>query len=344
MRRAAVGCALAAASCISGESVDLGRNMLSADAGARDAGSAGLDAPPELLGATVVAVPAAICAGGCADLTATITGGIDPETYAWDHGLGSGPGPEHVCPTFTTTYSLTVTSGQAQVTASATIAVNECDASVSSPPPPTDAGASDASIGSPALCVDDPSFEGTPAIGTPGGGPTNLAATAAPPGWKVCAGDPDINPLVSAMPASDGLTYIGMTLAPFSTGTESEGTALCAPLEAGQTYPFSIDVAMAGTLSPQLPPPGSTGSTTPSVLPVVLQIWGGRTECGKDELLWTSQDISKPGAWVRFCDAFVPSQPLSYLRLVPAAGSSPFGPGQWSYLLVDHLVPGAVCH
>jgi hypothetical protein len=341
MRRAAAGCALAAASCMSGESIDLGRNLLSSDAGARD----GVAAPPELLGATLAAVPAAICAGGCADLTATITGGIDPEMYAWDHGLGTGPGPEHVCPARTTTYSLWVTSGQAQVTASATIAVDACDAGGGSSPPPGDAGGglADASSAS-TMCVNDQSFEGTPEIGTPGGGPTNLPATAAPPGWDVCAGDPDINPSVTAMLASDGLTYIGMTLAPFSTATESEGTTLCAPLEAGQTYSFSIDVAMAGTLSPQLTPPGSSVSTTPSVLPVVLQIWGGRTSCGKDELLWTSPEISKPGAWARFCDALVPSQPLSHLRLVPAAGSSPFGPGQWSYVLVDHLVPGAVCH
>jgi hypothetical protein len=194
------------------------------------------------------------------------------------------------------------------------------------------------------MCVDDPSFEGTPEIGTLGG-PGNLAPTAAPPGWQVCAGDPDINPSVTPLPASDGLTYIGLTLAPFTAATESEGTALCAPLEGGQTYSFSIDVATAGSVSSQLPPPGSTGSnSTPAALPVVLQIWGGRASCGKDELLWTSPEISKPGTWVRFCDALQPSQSLSYLRLVPAAGSSPFGPGQWSYLLVDHLVPGAVCH
>jgi Beta-propeller repeat len=75
-----------------------------------------------------------ICAGQCVQLSATPNGGSAPYTFAWDHGLTATSGPQQVCPTATTTYSVTVTdsSGQssgelsranAQASASTTVTV-----------------------------------------------------------------------------------------------------------------------------------------------------------------------------------------------------------------------------
>lgn len=51
-----------------------------------------------------------ICAGSCTNLTADVNGCLS-YTYAWDNGLATVQGPLAVCPTATTTYSVTVTEG-----------------------------------------------------------------------------------------------------------------------------------------------------------------------------------------------------------------------------------------
>ena len=63
---------------------------------------------------SVTPASALVCAGQCADLTASASGGVAPYTYAWDHGLGASAS-QHVCPEATTAYSVTATdsSGQA---------------------------------------------------------------------------------------------------------------------------------------------------------------------------------------------------------------------------------------
>jgi len=48
-----------------------------------------------------------LCAGQCTELSAEAENGHAPYTYVWDNDLGSGPDPHTVCPTVTTTYSVT---------------------------------------------------------------------------------------------------------------------------------------------------------------------------------------------------------------------------------------------
>ncbi|MBX7202099.1 MAG: gliding motility-associated C-terminal domain-containing protein [Bacteroidia bacterium] len=50
-----------------------------------------------------------ICAGACANILASVTGGQPPYTYSWSPGLGSGAGPHNVCPASSISYTITVT-------------------------------------------------------------------------------------------------------------------------------------------------------------------------------------------------------------------------------------------
>jgi Beta-propeller repeat len=104
--------------------------------GAGDSGSfePGTDGGSGSFGVSISPGSPSICAGQCVQLAANVTAGTAPYTYAWDHGLGATASPQQVCPTATTTYSVTVTdsSGQssgeiarvnAQASASTTVTV-----------------------------------------------------------------------------------------------------------------------------------------------------------------------------------------------------------------------------
>jgi hypothetical protein len=329
--------------CLSSENVDLGRNIDSGTlVGADLDGSLAPDATAPFLVAALSVTMGTICRGVCVQMAATPLGAPGPYTYAWGQGLGEGPGPKTVCPLATTTYSVVVssTSNGQQSTGSATITVVDCDAGGAFPPPaddangsppPTDTGTSQSTSAS--LCLTNASFEGTPAIGT--SGPPGIPATAAPPGWQVCLGDPDVDPSVSLLPASQGKTYVGLTV---GTGTfagataESLGATLCAPLKAGTRYSFCVDVGI-GVQGVMVTPPGP-GAPGPT-----LQIWGGTTACNQGQLLWTSPAITNRDSWTTDCGMLFPSQDFSGLSLIPAQASGS-GAGFLSYVIVDNIVPG----
>jgi hypothetical protein len=328
------------AACLSSQDIDLGRNVDASSLVAVDAATFSDDGGGSLPSASITPAKKTICSGECVSLTAQASGGSGPYTFFWDQGLGEGPGPKSVCPAASTTYAVSVGSvgNEQQVTRYAVIMVVACDAGL--PPPPSDSGVPppppDAGGGPPdagaSLCIMNPSFEGSPMIGI--SGPPGFQATAAPPQWQVCLGDPDVdpNPMVSTVPASDGNTYVGLEVRSlgFSNSDESVGDTLCAPLVAGAHYAFCIDLGIASTALPNVP----------GTLPPVLQIWGGKAPCKEDELLWASPQITNKDSWMKFCGSFVPSQALSNLVLIPAAGGTMLGPGQGSYVIVDHIVPG----
>ncbi len=344
---AAAWCAaasLAGAACVTGERIDLGRNLEGGagagdDAAATDDGTAsGQPVPTPLISAGISAATGTICEGDCVDLLATATGSTGPYTYSWGQGLGEGRGPKPVCPVATTTYSVVVSSlsSEQQSTASAMVTVVACDGGTrpSSPdsgstPPPGDAGSSTTTA---ALCVPNPSLEGSAVIGTMGTPPTG-----APPQWQVCQGAPEVGPSLSLLPASDGNTYEGL---PVGTGsfaymTASIGTPLCAALAPGTQYSFCMDVGIGvrGVMAPPLP----TGTTAPAP---ELQLWGGAVACAEGSLLWTSPPITNTDSWTTVCGSFIATQTLAGIMLVPAEGSASVGPGTWSYVIVDHIVAG----
>lgn len=325
-----------------GENVDLGRNVdgssLAVPSDMVDATVADdASTPPS---ASIIASTGKLCQGACVELLASASGAEGPYAYEWGQGLGEGAGPKLACPVATTTYSVTVSSTSSEVvgTSSVSITVVACDAGPAESAPGHDAGAHAPpgdSGGNPApsaLCVDDPSFEGTPQVGT--SGPPGIPPSAAPPGWSVCLGDPDIDPSVSLLPASDGKTYVGLAVGSgsFSNQTESLGTTLCQGLEAGTTYAFCLDlgIGVQGVMAPQLP----AAAPAPA-----LEIWGGTSLCGQTELLWTSPPIDNHDSWMTVCGTFVPAQALDDLLLIPTIASAP-APGAWSYVIIDHLTAG----
>jgi hypothetical protein len=326
----AATCALCA--CVTNEGVDLGHNVAAGTPSASlDDASFTDDGGAALMSAAITATKGTVCAGECADLVATASGGRAPYSYAWGQGLGEGAGPKVVCPAATETYSVIVGSvnSEEQSTASATITVVACDAGAVAPPS-RDAGQGAADAGA-TFCVPNPSFEGPTMVGT--SGPPGVAPTAAPPQWQVCMGTPDVDPSVSLLPASDGKSYVGLAVGSMGpSSTEAIGTTLCEPLRAGAQYSFCLDLGLGvlGLMNP------------PGVLSPVLQIWAGGAPCSQDELLWTSPPITNNDSWKKVCGSFVPSQSRTNLVLVPAEGGATVGAGALSYVIVDDIVAGPV--
>jgi hypothetical protein len=217
------------------------------------------------------------------------------------------------------------------------ITVVPCDGGSSSPPDDAGSGGGPLDAGSTppqttAVCVPNPSFEGTPTVGTTG--PPGTTPTGAPPQWQVCQGAPDVGPSLSLLLASKGMTYAGLAVGTGSLSymTASIGTTFCSPLVAGTTYSFCLDlgIGVRGVM-----PPLTTG-----VPPPVLEIWGGTTACSQDAMLWTSLGISNVDTWKTQCGSFVAPRALSSITLLPAQSGPQVGPGTWSYVVVDNITAG----
>ena len=113
------------------------------------------------------------------------------------------------------------------------------------------------------------SFEGEPRDAT------------VPQGWMACkeGTTPDILPGYWGvyLDPSDGDTYVGLITRGNNTW-ESIGQRLSAPLEKGDCYSFSLDLAHSDTYS------GYNG-------PLKLRIWASKLKCQKDQLIYESPQI-----------------------------------------------------
>ncbi len=166
--------------------------------------------------------------------------------------------------------------------------------------------------------LDNPSFEGEPQDAT------------VPVGWFPCARGttPDILPGpwgVREEPA-DGETFVGL-ITRADGSWESIGQRFRQPLEAGECYSFTIDVAHSSTYA------GYNGK-------LKLRIWGGRTKCRYDLLLLETDFIAST-EWERFKVTFTPEKPLNYLLL-----EAHFSESQFSHkgnLLLDNIGPIKSC-
>ncbi|TXI78113.1 MAG: T9SS type B sorting domain-containing protein [Flavobacteriales bacterium] len=81
----------------------------------------------------IIATQDTICAGTCTSLLADVNGCLD-YTYAWDNGLPAVRGPLSVCPTTTTTYSVTTTEIGTGAQASHTITIVVLDPQIPDAP------------------------------------------------------------------------------------------------------------------------------------------------------------------------------------------------------------------
>jgi hypothetical protein len=294
----------------------------------REAGGGGLDAYIEQ-GHVQVKLITLSCAGDCATVEAVGAGGNPPYTFLWEDGATAAT--RSVCPTSSTSYSVTITDtaagGELKRPAETAQAVLTADVLSCPDGGASDGGARDAGTsesaapdGSGPLCVENPSFEGAArAPGIDSSPWANCTAT----GIDTAIIDPTMPGSLPNLPApSDGRTYLELIATYSSFGPGGSGVItepLCAPMHAGASYSFEVDLAN-----------GSGVGLTPTAL-VIL---GGSQSCDMEEVLWTSPVAGT--TWSRFCATLTPTNDWSYLTLeVTETGTS--------NLFIDHIVPVASC-
>ena len=159
------------------------------------------------------------------------------------------------------------------------------------------------------ILIDNPSFEGTPGM------------SVAPNGWIMCSScDILPGPYGINLPPSDGQSYVGggSSINPYST--EDIGQQLSSPLLALINYSFSVDLANANFS----PPTGLCGE---------IQLWGSNNSCGKDELLWSSGNLTNTN-WQTFQVSFTPTATYNYILFNASHNNLCFSS---IYLLIDNM-------
>ena len=175
------------------------------------------------------------------------------------------------------------------------------------------------------LTVNNPSFEGTP------------QPHVTPPGWDICM--PGVTPDTQpgswgvTLPPSNGSSYIGLVNQPSTGWQEGAGQTLSAPMVAGTTYNFTIDLATMASADP------ATGIILPPYCDY-LQLWGGmsgvNSGCDQAELLWTSPLITN-STWITYNLTFTPTQNWDHILLLIYTPAPACTDGQ--YLLMDNMSP-----
>jgi len=155
-------------------------------------------------------------------------------------------------------------------------------------------------------------------------GERGTAATM-PQGWMPCrmGTTPDILPGswgVYTIPAH-GQSYVGL-ITRDDGSFESIGQRLSSPLEKGECYSFTLDLAHSKTYS---------GYN----LPIRLRVWAGAKSCAKDQLLWES-DLIYNQQWEKHEVRFLPKNNYQYLII-----EAYFAPGIFikyrGNVLLDHI-------
>ena len=163
------------------------------------------------------------------------------------------------------------------------------------------------------ILIENPSFEDRPRQG-------GVFRDATIAGWYDCGElkfrnetPPDIHPINAwrvTTPPSDGNTYLGLVVRDNDTW-ESIAQRLRKPLEAGQCYSFSIDLARSRYY---ISGSRKTQSLENYTEPSVLRIWGGTGICGKQELLGVSVTVSND-EWRTYEFKFEPQRTVTYFTL-----------------------------
>jgi hypothetical protein len=165
--------------------------------------------------------------------------------------------------------------------------------------------------------LENPSFEGEPQDAT------------VPTGWMPCeeGTTPDIlpGPWGVYQEASDGETYLGLITRPDGT-FESIGQRLSAPMDDGECYSFSIDLARSNTY---------TGYNKP----LQLRMWGAVSRCKNAELLYESPVIEHTD-WKSYSFSFATEFKHNYIILEAYAPDNMPVKGN---ILLDNCSKVSVC-
>lgn len=182
-----------------------------------------------------------------------------------------------------------------------------------------------------AIALKNPSFE------------DNHGQGRVPVGWYSCGAynqtPPDIHHTQHpganfevTSPSAEGNTYLGLVVRDNGT-TEGIGQALSEPLKAGKCYTFTFEAARSDTYI-------SISSGTATIAnfnkPVIIQIWGGDVNCGRNELLGVSPAIQST-TWQRHLITIQPSLTCNHLIF-----KASFVEGKGIYngnVLVDNISP-----
>jgi hypothetical protein len=263
--------------------------------------------------------------GKCFDVRAAGSGGQSPYEFEWDDGTRRGS--RLVCPS-TGTVKVSVVAHDAASARSDMQEVtltSQADAGCPEPPPPP--------IATPPslLCLENPSFEGTPAanLGQPD------AFDAQP--WSACVNvgmprdvpnTPDIGNetipqnIVVAPKATDGDTYLALG------ESEQVSQPFCNTIDANASLSLQLDLSKVDL---------TNGLSLPEK--VFLEIWGGlAVDCSQRELLWASPAL-EPG-WKTFC---VTLHPHSFMNQITLRANSNQASAAPAYLLLDNLKPMDRC-
>ena len=148
------------------------------------------------------------------------------------------------------------------------------------------------------ICFTNPSLEGPP------------MSTALPPNWSVCFGIGDTQPGqwgVTLAP-SNGSSYVSLLCWGENSGGYREGIGQMLPtsLVAGQTYVFTVDLAMSLVYN-TVPPNGCYSS---------LAVYGGNSSCSISQTLWSSGPFFNTN-WQQFTVTFTPTGNWNYITLAP---------------------------
>jgi hypothetical protein len=256
--------------------------------------------------------------GQCFELVASGIGGSPPYDYEWDDG--SGAERRRLCATSQAPLwvSLTVIDATS-ARSSAYLARLDPDAAASCLPPT-------ASKPIQRLCIQNPSFEGTPAanFGQPG-------SFDAPP-WSACSNPtianntPDIGDAQMAQAAGAPTPTDGNTMVALGEN-EQASQQLCQSMPGGTRSGLKVDLSRINL----------SGMTETEA--IFLEVWGGiAADCTQRQLLWASEPLT-PG-WKTYC---VPIEPVDFMDQITLRAGSDNTSVMLSYLIMDNLVPVDSC-
>lgn len=258
--------------------------------------------------------------GQCFELQAEGTGGQPPYDFQWEDGTLRAQREVCVAGRSLALSVVALDATQARSTRQIIQLESAVDASCPDAMAPEDAGAP------PVLCLDNPSFEGTPQVNVGDG----MTFDAAP--WSECdatgTNTPDIgNPSISVTgavpPPTNGVTYLSL-----SEG-EQASQELCSELAGGVPVHVQVDLARIDL----------SGGVAPDGERVFLEIWGGLSvDCSRREMLWASEALQTD--WQRFCVTLQPDSFMTQLTLRANSDMTSLNP---AYVLIDNMQAVDAC-